>query len=203
MKFGEEQTLRLLPWIKSGFNSPSPNVVKWHVMSKWGGTGTWIETGTYLGETTQYLSRISKYVVSLEPANKLYAEAQIKLRELKNVRIIHGSSESSIKGCLENLDYSQKQDLNFWLDGHYSVGETYIGDHKSPILYELEVIGATVDFSKSLTILIDDVRGFSRTGELKGGYPSLTYLVEWADSRNLYWVIEHDIFVMTNRVIHQ
>jgi hypothetical protein len=76
LNFGEEQTLRLLPWIKSGFDSPSPNIVKWHVMKKWGGCGTWIETGTYLGETTRFLSTFSKYIVSLEPADKLYSEAK-------------------------------------------------------------------------------------------------------------------------------
>ena len=198
---GEEQTLRLLPWIQSGFDSPAPNIVKWQVMSKWGGNGTWIETGTYLGETTRYLSRISKYVVSLEPADQLYVEATINLKDLENVKLVHGSSETSIKGCLENLDDSQKLDLNFWLDGHYSAGFTYLGESKSPVLYELEVIGTTVDFSKSLTILIDDVRGFSSTGGLQDGYPSLTFLVEWADMKKLRWTIEHDIFIMTNRVL--
>ena len=200
--FGEDQTLRLLPWAINGFDSPSPNIVKWNVMRKWGGTGTWVETGTYLGETTYFLSSFSQHVESLEPADKLYLEAKQKFQEIANINIIHGTSESSLKDCLENLNSAQKLDLSFWLDGHYSAGVTYLGDSECPVLDELETIGVSTDFSKPLTILIDDVRGFSRTGELKDGYPSLTYLVEWADSMNLYWVIEHDIFIMTNRVLY-
>jgi len=199
--FGEDQLVRLLPWIASGFNSPAPNIVKWHVMKKWGGRGTWIETGTYLGETTLFLADVGKFVISLEPADQLYQDACLKFASAKNIHIVHGTSESSLASCVDNLEPSKKEDLTFWLDGHYSAGLTYLGEQECPVLFELETIGASADFTKPLTILIDDVRGFSRTGELNQGFPSLSFLANWADSRRLYWVIEHDIFIMTNREV--
>lgn len=198
-KFGDDQVTRLLPWFSSGFNSPAPNLVKWHVMQKWGGRSTWIETGTYLGETTSHLSSISKFVISIEPADQLFNNAQVKFASNESVRVVHGTSEGSLQNILVDLESSKQEDLTFWVDGHYSAGMTYLGELECPVLSELETIRAIVDFTKPLTILIDDVRSFSRTGEINVGYPSLSFLVEWADSTDLYWVIEHDIFIMTNR----
>jgi hypothetical protein len=57
----------------------------------------------------------------------------------------------------------------FWLDGHYSGGETARGAQGSPIIAELETV-----FSRKLddVVLIDDIRCFTGFD----GYPSLADL---------------------------
>jgi hypothetical protein len=199
-RFGLEQTIRCLKWVRRGFESPAPNFVKWEVLKRYGGNGIWIETGTYLGETTDFLSKISTKVISIEPSSDLVHLAKVKFEKYQNVLIIHGTSEESLHATLSNLDVLSAGDLNFWLDGHYSAGITYLGDVECPVPDELSIIQEFINPECKLSILIDDVRSFSPTGETRNGYPSLSYLPNWADTNHLTWTIEHDIFIMTNRV---
>jgi hypothetical protein len=196
---GAEQVVRGLGWIQRDFGSPAPNFVKWSVLKRWGSDATWIETGTYLGETTEFISKFAKKVVSIEPASELVGLARKKFSRQSNVSIAEGTSEEVLELTLSNLDEINKQDINFWLDGHYSEGITYLGDVECPVPEELSIIKDFIKPSYKVTILIDDVRSFSPTGETISGYPSLSYLVSWADENQLFWTIEHDIFIMTNR----
>ena len=86
-----------------------------------------------------------------------------------------------------------KGDISFWLDGHYSKGDTFKGTKVTPIIYELETISNYISKYKKVLILIDDIR-LSHTK--KQNYPSLDFYVDWAKSNNLSWTIEQDIFIM-------
>jgi hypothetical protein len=195
---GYAQTVRARSWMKSGFASPAPNFVKWEVLSRWGSDGTWIETGTYLGETTEFLSRTSALVISLEPSRELAELAIGKFINQEKVRIVQGTSEECLEQVLEKLSNNEIEEINFWLDGHYSAGFTFLGKNSCPIKFELRAIESRIkDFGK-LTIFVDDVRVFSEMNSRDKDYPTLSYLVKWADKQSLSWTIEHDIFVMTN-----
>ncbi|SMX23626.1 hypothetical protein BOA8489_01736 [Boseongicola aestuarii] len=55
-------------FISQGFQDPAPNWVKWRVLKKFFiPDGVCVETGTYLGKTTNFLGRNYKKVYSLEP----------------------------------------------------------------------------------------------------------------------------------------
>ena len=196
---GAEQVFRGLGWIQRNFGSPAPNFVKWSVLKRWGSDATWIETGTYLGETTEFISKFAKKVVSIEPASELVGLARKKFSTHHNIFIAEGTSEEILESTLSNLDEIDKQDINFWLDGHYSAGITYLGNVECPVPEELSIIEGFLQPKYKVSILIDDVRAFSPTGETINGYPSLSYLANWADENELAWTIEHDIFIMTNR----
>ena len=197
--YGIEQVSHLRPWIQGQFRSPAPNIVKWSLMERWGGNAIWIETGTYLGETTMKLAQGNQFVISIEPEISLFINAERKFRNAKNVVLLNGTSELKLLEAINLAKEKDEEDISFWLDGHFSEGLTYLGDTDSPIVFELNMIATELSDCARLTILIDDVRSFSATNRVVRGYPSLTYLVEYADTNRWFWTIEHDIFIMTNR----
>ena len=196
---GPQQTVRGLDWVKKKFQMPAPNFVKWEVMKRWGGRETWIETGTYLGETTEFLSRMSALVLSIEPSPELASSAIEKFKQNRDVRIVIGTSEEVLGKVLSGLSDLQKIDVSFWLDGHFSSGITFLGPKETPIEEELSIIESCIHEFSQVTIFIDDFRAFSTIKSKNENYPSRTFLVEWADRNQLEWTMEHDIFVMTNR----
>lgn len=150
----------------------------------------WIETGTYRGTTTNYLSRHFPHVHTIEPQLDFYESVKLKFKE-KNITVYHGTSEDILPGLLPKVN----RVLNFWLDGHYSGGETFQGKNECPIEIELREIERNKYDPQNLTVFIDDVRCFaSRTEYLS--YPDLDFLTGWAARNGLNWIVEHDILVL-------
>jgi hypothetical protein len=179
-------------WRKRGFLGNSPQLVKQNVFLKYGiKDAVWVETGTYLGATTKYLSDLFPHVYSVEPEQKLYASA-VKRFEGQNVTLFNDVSENVFPSLLPQLSGN----VNFWLDGHYSAGITFKGSKDCPVDDELAAIENNFSNFDELSILIDDVRCFLPTSEDFSDYPSIDYLVDWARRMNLRWRIEHDIFIM-------
>ena len=179
-------------WIQRRFAAPAPGIVKRRVLLRNGFPGaTWIETGTYRGDTTRFLSSLAEAVISIEADPTLATNARRRLASRKNVRIIEGRSEDVLPTLLPSIEGN----VNFWLDGHYSAGMTFRGP--SPIELELKSIGASLTRWTAVAVLVDDVRLFSN--ENIEGYPPLRVLVDWAERTGLWWSIEHDIFVAKSR----
>ena len=187
------QTQRsIADWKKRGFLENSPQLVKENVFLKYGiKNAAWIETGTYLGTTTKYLSNLFPHVYSIEPEPMLYASA-CKRFEGKNVTLFNEVSENVFPSLLPKLTGN----INFWLDGHYSAGITFKGVKDCPVEDELSAIENNFSNFDKLSILIDDVRCFLPSNVDYSDYPSIDYLVDWARRMNLCWRIEHDIFIM-------
>ena len=81
-------------WGRRSYQAPSPQLIKKAVLLRNALlNATWVETGTYLGETTKSLSENGKFVYSIEPEPKLYAAAILKFKKYSNVKIIKGLSE--------------------------------------------------------------------------------------------------------------
>lgn len=193
----------LATWSNKGYQMPAPYLVKMRTLERWGGEEVWIETGTYLGDTSIYLSRFAKQVITLEPSNKFFNLASEKLRIYKNIELLYGCSEDLLDQILSNLlRIDLASDLSFWLDGHFSQGETFKGKKDTPILEELDIIKKYLSKIKFLTIFIDDVRLFRTDLEASEQYPDSFKIFDWARANDLYCVIEHDIFIITNRKRH-
>jgi len=86
----------------------------------------------------------------------------------------------------------------FWLDGHYSGGNTFAGPSDTPLLFELEQISKFISDWDRVVIAIDDIR-FCGKFHIYGKYPALNHLVDFARAHDLSWHIEHDIFVTKSR----
>jgi len=182
-------------WWRRKYSSPSPSFMKRKVLIRNGIDGaTWVETGTYLGETTKFLSRGAVRVVSIEPEPDLYRRAQKRFSDIPNVELVNGTSEEVLEEVLNQIEGK----VNFWLDGHYSAGVTYLGEKVSPIEEELSAIDRHFKKFEEIAVLVDDVRIFDPLVAEDSGYPTIDLLVDWAESHSLRWKIEHDIFIATN-----
>lgn len=181
-------------WARRGFIGNRPQFIKKKVFNKFGiKNAQWIETGTFRGTSTSFFLRIAPRVFSIEPSEFFYKNASKRFEGNKNVEILFGSSEEVFPVLLPKIH----GDCNFWLDGHFSGGDTFQGKNNCPIPQELELIKKNILNFNRILILIDDVRLFVNH-KSNNGYPDINFLVDWAKEQNLDWEIESDIFIMRN-----
>jgi len=189
-RFGRAKARAL--WPVTGFGVPAPQHVKLEVLRRYGHAyGTWVETGTYLGDTTDVLAHMAAHVYTIEPAPFLAQRARERFSKVENVDVCEGLSEELFPGILEQLSGP----VSFWLDGHTSGGMTHLGPQVTPIREELATIATHLNHLGQVTVLIDDFRGFGASSKQDDAYPSRSSLVLWADANDLAWTVEHDIFV--------
>ena len=153
------------------------------------GNAVWVETGTYVGDTTDALSKYAKAVYSIEPEPTLFANAKDRFLDAPNVTILNGISEEVLPDLLTKLS----GDVCFWLDGHYSEGITYKGPQDTPIVDELAAIEKNIDKMGRVVVFVDDVCLFENP--LMLSYPPVEFLMEWAVNNDMEWRIEDDIFI--------
>ena len=179
-------------WSRRQYDAPSPRLIKRQVLLRNGfSNAIWVETGTFLGETTDFLSKNAKMVYSVEPEPNLFERAQRKFSRSENIKILNGTSELVFPQLLPTLSGA----VNFWLDGHYSAGITFKGQKDTPVVEELLAIEANLVNFSEVCVLIDDLRCFKPHKEEYAHYPTVNHLVDWAGKNMLNWHIEHDIFV--------
>src|SRR5262245_1784347 len=83
-----------IDWGKRQFAAPSPHFIKQACLVRNSfPNATWVETGTYLGQTTHVLSKYALKVYSIEPEPTLFAKAKKYFSSYNNVEIINGTSE--------------------------------------------------------------------------------------------------------------
>ena len=176
-------------WNKRGYFEWSPTFIRQKLFMKYSvPDAPWVETGTCTGETTNFLRKRFPFVYTIEPGPILYKKAVNRFKG-KNVKVYNDISENSLPLLIPNLSGN----INFWLDGHYSWGDTFEGPNHCPIKHELKAIEDNLSSFSEITILIDDMRCFIRKDE---GYPPLNYFVDWARKNEFEWSINHDIFIM-------
>jgi hypothetical protein len=125
-----------------------------------------IETGTFKGDTTDVLKNIAEKVYTIELSSEYHLRAVSRFKDCNNVECLLGDSTSMLPIVLQRL----KGKPLFWLDGHYSGGDTAQGEKDSPINEELQsIFDAGI---KEAVILIDDARCFGYSKD----YPSLDEL---------------------------
>ena len=184
-------------WRSRNFSPPSPDVIKQQVLASNNlNESLWIETGTYYGETTKLLSKISKKTISIEADKNLYETSKKKLKDLKNVIILNGKSEDLLNKVIsENLNF---KNICIYLDAHLC--QDHLRNTKTfgsettatPILNELEVVTKYINNFEKIVVLIDDIRLFQGSFQ---NYPNKNALVDWCKENNFLWEIEHDIFI--------
>ncbi len=181
-------------WRERGYLENTPQSVKENIFMKYAvKDAPWIETGTHMGTTTDFLERRFPKVYSIEPARELFDGVVERFRG-RNIELFNDVSECVFPVLLPRLEGS----FNFWLDGHYSAGITFKGNKNCPVEDELRAIKNNLSNFDKVTILIDDVRCFLQIDPAYSDYPSIDALVDWARENGFAWRIEQDIFVMIN-----
>jgi len=187
----------LYDWIFSGGCEVAPNFIKKKILRKFGHTGAdWIETGTYLGQTTKFLSKYYPNVVSIEPVLDFYQFTRDRFANRKNVKIVNGYSEDVLKSILDD----QHGQLNIFLDGHYSGGLTALNNGGCPLIKELRIVHQWLQASSENdpVIFIDDWRLISKFSvkDKNVEYPDISVIFTWACDNNMALTIVSDIAVM-------
>jgi len=184
-------------WRARNFSPPSPDVIKHQIlMNNNLKDSLWIETGTYYGETTKLLSKISKKTISIEADKNLFETSNRILKKFKNVEILNGKSEDLLdKVISKNLNF---KNVCIYLDAHLCQDhlkntKTFGNeDTATPILNELEIVSKYVSSFEKIVVLIDDIRLFQ--GKFQN-YPNKNTLVNWCKENDFLWEIEQDIFI--------
>lgn len=137
---------------------------------------TFIETGTYLGNTTAEASLVFNTVHTIELSPELYEAARERFKNQKNVLLHQGDSGKLLNDLIPTLSSR----IFFYLDSHFSGNGTAFGGQNTPVLDELFAIRAKPDS----VILIDDIRNFQvsclpeKIEPTLLGYPDLTQLID-------------------------
>lgn len=180
-------------WQSRQFSMPCPNFIKQaHVLRQGISNATWIETGTYLGDTTALLAASGNQVYTIEPGENLYDRAVKRFENAPHVHVINDLSENVLPKLLPTLSGN----VNFWLDGHFSAGTTHKGPIDTPLVEELQAVSDSLRRFEKVVILIDDIRSCDDLhSDYNPTYPSLDYLVDWARENKFSWRVELDSFI--------
>ena len=128
---------------------------------------SFVETGTYMGDTIFSLEDAFEELYTIEIKEEFYNNLTAKYKGSK-INFILGDSSTEIKNVLPRLKY----DTIFFLDGHWSAGNTGKGGKDYPLYEEIQSI---MSFNKSAIIIIDDVRLFGK------GPPKGNEVCNWED----------------------
>ncbi|MBS1774563.1 MAG: hypothetical protein JST82_17030 [Bacteroidetes bacterium] len=140
------------------------------------GCKTFVETGTFLGDTVERMKTHFDKVFSIELASELAKKAQERFKNDANVFIIEGDSGKKLSEIIPQL----LPPVLYWLDGHFSGAcmidgefiQTATADLDTPIMSELNAVLSNGGL-KNNVILIDDARLFNGSD----GYPRYESLV--------------------------
>ena len=170
-RFRERRKFR--KWLAAGRPDPPPPLAKQEMLRDYAQAhelDVLVETGTFRGDTVEAMRRQFRFVHSIELAPKFYELASRRLGGVSNVQLHFGDSGKLLEGIVAGLESRTL----FWLDGHYSGGDTALGDSKCPVREELAAI---FDGMKHpFVVLIDDARCFTKP---KGtDYPSIEEIRE-------------------------
>lgn len=115
--------------------------------------GVFIETGTYLGETVEELQPYFIKIHTIEVSEYYFNRYKNEHANYENVIRHLGDSSKELPKIIEKL--TQYDKCIFWLDGHFSSGQTSKGEKDCPLIEECMGINEFYKSNESL-ILIDD-----------------------------------------------
>jgi hypothetical protein len=165
----------LKAWERSGRSTPPPHQVKQRIVSSYGaefGTKILVETGTFRGDMVDAMKDRFEAIYSIELSPHLCTLARRRFHRRPHIRILRGDSEKMLPAILAEISAP----CLFWLDGHYSGGDTAHGQTETPVVGELRTIlthRLPVSGAQHV-VLIDDARCFDGTHD----YPRLDQLQE-------------------------
>ncbi|MEZ6066345.1 MAG: hypothetical protein R3B90_11710 [Planctomycetaceae bacterium] len=187
------QQQELSRWLDGERSSPPPHLVKQNLIRRYAarfGCDTLVETGTYKGDMLLALQEQFRQLYSIELHQGLHERVCQMFHGKPHVRLLQGDSGERLGDVLSELD----RPALFWLDGHFSAGQTARGDLNTPVIAELERILAHP--VKEHVVLIDDARLFNGTDD----YPTVEFLkARLNQSGSFNVVIEDDAIAITRR----
>lgn len=170
------QNREILAWEMKGKPVPPPSIIKQRTLEAYAkkfNLTVFVETGTYYGDTVEAMKNIFNQIYSIELSRKLHEKAKKRFKGVKHIELINGDSGVELEKLIRRID----RPTLFWLDGHYSGGETAKADKETPIYEELNCIFNTID--RGDVIIIDDARNFGTVA----AYPNIEELNNFIRSK--------------------
>jgi hypothetical protein len=120
-----------------------------------------VETGTLIGDTVIGLSSFFNELHTIELAEKYYqlSTERVKNEGLSNIKTYLGDSTYVLPKIISRFNENNK--IIFWLDGHWSSGDTGKGEKDCPLIEECAAIDKNCKSEKAI-LLIDDYRLFGK-----------------------------------------
>lgn len=175
---------QIINWKRSGKRYAPPHFFKSNLIKHYARKNSLhilIETGTGDGNMIYACLKHFKKIFSIELSTDLYKNAIKRFEKYNYVQIHNGNSSTILPKILKNIE----NPVLFWLDAHYSGGNTARGKSNTPILKELEQIFK--NFNDKSIVLIDDANLFN--GE--NGYPTFSELKQYVSSFGSNWQINN------------
>lgn len=119
---------------------------------------TFIETGTYMGDTIFSMNPYFNELHTIELSERLYESAKEKAKTFLNNKIQFHHGDSSV--VLPELLPKINSPTIFWLDGHFCHYDSAQGPKDCPLLEEISAIRDTLNHPA--IIIIDDARLFDK-----------------------------------------
>jgi hypothetical protein len=164
---------------------------------------TFIETGTFQGDTLHNIIENSNYkpnnIISLEISDIFFNKCIKRFEDISSVKIYKANSKYDLYNIIKDIDLP----ITFWLDSHWS-GTPDVGcDNETtcPILEELEQIKRHT--IKTHTIMIDDIRLMNSSNNKLSGFPvSLEQIISSIYEINSKYIIKYyDDYTSTNDIL--
>ena len=178
-------------WINKGKQLPPSHLSKQETIKRHATKNNLpvlVETGTYQGDMVFAMQNQFQQIFSIELSHHFYQKAVERFKSFSNVKIIEGDSGQILKDLVPALT----SPAMFWLDGHYSGGQTAKGEKECPIYEELKnILSSPFDH----VIIIDDARLFKGEND----YPTIEELRRFVfemKPRNIF-SFENDAIVIT------
>ena len=143
---------------------------------------TFVETGTFLGETIFKMEPFFEKLHTIEIKQEFYIKLVTSYKGNK-IKFHFGNSSVKLKDVCKQLE----TDSLFFLDGHWSAGITGKGEKDTPLYEELENIMKYCEYN--CIIIVDDVRLFGK-GPNKGNE-----ICNWEDIN-----VEKILKIVSNRL---
>lgn len=186
------EALSVRSWRRHG-TPPAPRSIKVSAIRTFApGRDTFVETGTFYGDTLAAVQDDFERLISIELHPRLARRAARRFGHTPRVRIVQGDSSDQLEAILREVGGPAV----IWLDGHYSGMLTARGESgDTPVLRELDAVlraGTSAD-----AILVDDARLFGTDP----AYPTIDQVAERMKAARPHCVVrvEDDIIQMTRR----
>ena len=119
------------------------------------------------------------FLNTVEKSGVMFDIAKENLKGMSNITMLKGDTREHLKNILEEND-----NIMFWLDAHWSGGDTYGEEDECPLIEELEII---FDYPKNYVILIDDARLFLAPPPYPHNYKNWQSIKDILESIPMNW----------------
>jgi len=176
-----------------GLIRPGPPTTIISKLRKTYGVRTFVETGTYTGDTANWASQEFEKVITIEISESLYRKAVRKYGGKANIEFLLGNSGDKLSEIVPKLDSPSI----FWLDAHWSGGETCGEMDECPLIQEIQAINTS---NHDHFLFIDDARLFTSPPPHPHKieqWPTIDAVIETLNSgkHRYYIVINEDVIV--------